>query len=343
MPILALLLIAKVPQITPIAFDVRGISGDGRTVIGMDFIDGKAVGFVWTKAEGTRKLLCPTNSDRAVPTGISDDGQVIVGYAWQPKGYEIVVWENLKTPTVIAPTREDRPHPIISGDGTWVYFQKVDFGSDRNSVRLACWRKGHPLEFPNIAANAISKDGKCQVGTGGMAQVDHSPAAAGTGIRETDFHGLIATRWEDRKPTQALGIPKSATASTATICNSDASLIGVSAMTKSGDRPYLWSRSRGLRRLSVPKNALSVNISCMSDDGHIIAGTQQTSSSTIALLWIDQRPITLLDEARRMGLPKNIDWSPKTIEGISKDGRTLVGFNIPKRDGDAPSCWLLTW
>ncbi len=348
--LIAIILSAAIPKVTVLPFWVRAISGDGKTVIGTThFVEGKKrEGVTWTKASGIRKLLCPTDSKEVEPTGISDDGRIIVGFAWRPKDYEVLVWRMGEKPNVIGITQGIDHAPMISGDGTCVFFTKEEYGGKGDqyhySSRTARWRPGQGLELSDNYVMAISRDGKCQVGLVRHPELVPPRTGIGTGIRKIDNKGTVATRWEDGEPTVTLGIIEPAWATLASACSADGKIIGGWASTEPGDRPLLWSQSKGIRFLPLPNGAKSVEVYHISGDGHFVFGEQQTGSGEIPLIWIDERgPFTLIDEARRRGLPKSANWSPENIMGTSSDGRSLVGYSNSNHSGEEPSCWLLNW
>ncbi len=351
MSLLATFLLSGIPQVTPLPFWVRDISGDGKTVIGTTHFvkDKKRVGVTWTKAGGIRNLLCPPDSKEVEPTGVSDDGKVVVGFAWRHEDYEVLVWRNGGKPTVIGITQGIDHAPIVSKDGTCVYFTKEVYGGIGDdyhySSRTARWREGQALKLSDNYVMAISRDGKLQVGLVRHPELVPKRTGSGTGIRQIDNKGTVATRWEDGKAPLTLGIIEPAWATLASACSADGKVIGGWASTEQGDRPFLWSQERSLRFLRVPDSAKSVEIYHISGDGHFVFGQQQAGSSPIPLLWIDEvGPISIIDEARRRGLPKESLWLPEAVMGTSNDGRYLIGYSdSDKQSGDQPSCWLLNW
>ena len=99
---------------------------------------------------------------------------------------------------------------------------------------------------------------------------------------------------------------------------------------------WVWTTRDGTKCLPAPSlrpspgPAIIVEANATSDDGRVIGGGQNVGGSvdSNAIIWIDGSPTYLKDYLRAHGVPDAFESWPNTgaINGISPDGRILVGF-----------------
>jgi probable HAF family extracellular repeat protein len=174
-------------------------------------------------------------------------------------------------------------------------------------------------------ANGISGDGRVIVGwqdTGG---------------------GRRGARWVDRK--QELFTGPSGIIGEAQAANRDGSVIvGQSCEFAGLENPFgnqqawIWTARDGVTCLPTPRIRVLDNFIgtalATSDDGRIVGGSHSFGLEAESVLWIDREAIYLKDYLRANGVPNAFQGWVNTgfITGISRDGRTLIGYGAGPRD-----------
>ena len=71
-----------------------------------------------------------------------------------------------------------------------------------------------------------------------------------------------------------------------------------------------------------------------SEDGRIVGGSQSFGLEAESVIWIDREPQYLKDYLRANGVPDAFEGWVNTgfVTGVSRDGRTLVGYGAGPRD-----------
>lgn len=273
-------------------------------------------------------------------TGLSSDGKTAVGtFGDGVYGYRLFLWQQQKGIKIIAKTEFDTPSPIISGNGTKVFYQSDRLRSSRwssecGSEKIEYTNRG---TFPGSRINCTSFTGESWVG---MCLVDPKYQGNDNEFVRTD----TACLWRSLSQPFELGRPGSILATEATGCNDDGSLIIGNAFKgdRRKDEPFRWSRAKGYIFLDSPLLA-NVKATHMSNDGKFIFGTYDLSSGDEAVVvWIGESFAgTLLEIAHKRGLPKESGWHFNHVVGTSKDGHSIVGINYSEK-GRLQS-WLVDW
>jgi probable HAF family extracellular repeat protein len=184
---------------------------------------------------------------------------------------------------------------------------------------------GSTVEGQSSRANGVSGDGKVVVGwqedTTGFWQ-----GAKWIDGRQTLFTG----------PDGLIGEAKAA--------NSDGSIIvgHVCRPGTPGDQSaWVWTQRDGIQCLPPPARRFGNReggyiglAQAVSDNGRVIGGSQSFGLEAEAMLWIDREPFYLRDYLRDHGVPNAFEGWVNTgfVNGMTRDGRVLVGFGAGPRD-----------
>ena len=213
-------------------------------------------------------------------------------------------------------------------DGLWSVTRGTVAASRMRSGgknRRAWWTSGVPSRDRPVSRQACQADGKVVVG--------YQEAATGF---------IQGARWVDGRqelfpgPDGFVGIASAA--------NSDGTIVVGRICSPAALRPgdpnfqsaWVWTARDGTKCLPAPSLRASpgpviiVEANATSDDGRVIGGGQNVggSADSNAIIWIDGSPAYLKDYLRANGVPDAFESWPNTgaINGISPDGRILVGF-----------------
>lgn len=281
-----------------------GVSGDGRTIVG-DASDTRGIrqAGIWLRATEWRLLgalpsSLPCDGDISAGWDVSDDGRVVVGYAYtgppaapcsQARAFR---WEESTGMTdlgSLVPGRGTAPRGV-SGDGRVVvgYQEAVGLGLARVGAR---WVDGREELMPGASgvpggtvgtAQAANRDGSIIVGEICL------PAAQDPAVFQS------AWIWTARDGMQCLPAP------------------GPRLPEGVGNDAPVIVRANGT-----------------SEDGRIVVGEQGVGTAdTDAIIWINRTPHYLKDYLRANGIPDAFQNWPRTgqLSDVTPDGRILVGW-----------------
>lgn len=338
---LALLFVG--PNLIELPMLAEAISGDGKTIVG---ISKEFEGIVRHSDGSIRKLTCPPGTSHAKPTGVSDDGETIVGFVRDSGHYKICLWKGDERPLVIDSTDVIFKYPMISGDGTTACYKKIITAEKINTItsdQTKTWTHTGGISIVPHNLMGFSRNGMIQVGY--EPHHNYTPPVSNilienlhTGKSQRDDTDTVAMIWERGKEATRIGIPKTSWASYAHSCNFDGSVVAGSYSTQHGHRPFLWSKDKGLRKLAVEDGKLSLNDAILSSNGRYFFTNEETGSTSIALVWIDEvGPSRVIDEAVKRGLKISLKRPLQHVTGVSADGRSIIGYNSNQLS------WLLTW
>jgi probable HAF family extracellular repeat protein len=270
-----------------------GVSGDGRTVVGVA-TDARGIdqAAIWVRAAewkllgsfGPNAVPCDQFLSTALDT--NRDGRVVVGHARNGCGLTHAFrWEESTGMVDLGSSVAGRESSAtgVSGDGkVQVGYQMAADGFTQG----ARWADGRQELLPGPdglvgPANGVNGDGTIVVGR------NCSPAAAAPSA--PNFQS--AWVWSTQAGTRCLPPP---------------------------------------RLLASPGPLIIVEANATSDDGKVIGGAQSVggSADSNAIIWIDGVASYLKDYLRANGAPDAFEtWvNTGTITGVSPDGRVLVGW-----------------
>jgi probable HAF family extracellular repeat protein len=266
--------------------------------------------------------------------GVSRDGRTIVGTAVDTRGFEqAAIWQRAAEWRLlgsIVPNAAPCDALLSSSYGT------SDDGSvvvglawnGCNVARAFRWEEatgmvdlGSTVAGRSSRANGVSGDGSMVIGW-----QEHT-----TGPRQ-------GARWVSGR--QELFAGPVGPVGEAHAANTDGSIV-VGQWCRPGDplnqSAWVWTSRDGLECVPPPRLRLGFFLGMMlatSNDGRVIGGAQSFGLESEAVLWIDRSPVYLKDYLRANGVPNAFDGWVNTgfINGVSPDGRVLVGYGAGRRD-----------
>lgn len=312
--------------------DARGVSSDGRVVVGASVSELGDEAFRWT-AEGGMEPLgdLPGGFFRSSAGAASADGEVVVGgsdtgglineaFRWTPSEGLVGLGHLAGAPANASGSAND-----VSADGT------VIVGGDfRQPFR---WEGGVMTSLGTLSgggngvANAVSADGAVIVGTSSSPNTNTTEA-----FLWTQDEGLVG-----------LGdLPGGQFSSSATDVSADGSVIVGNGRPGDGfQEAFRWTESGGMEGLGDLGNvfgAKNSSATAVSADGSVVVGF----STQGAFLWTQQdgmrRLETILSQDLGLG-PAIQGWELQQATGVSADGMVVVGTGI-NPDGDQEA-WIV--
>lgn len=334
------------------ASQASAVSADGSTVVGASSsersyntvdLQGRPIhaleAFLWTQQEGLIPLgdLPGDPTFASTATGVSDDGQVVVGsspsglsnsegvmlpgtegFYWTRQGgmNGIGVIENgmQKTSPVLA----------VSGDGS----RLTGYVSDGNSYKAFLWDIGSGDGFQLLSdtftgaswnwSESISSVGTRSVGRAGL-------------IRDPDRNAMCVAPayWTSDRGFQFESLFQTPTCGQASAISRNGKFAaGVAQIEHSNQAFVMDIDTRTFITLPTPAGGRWM-IRAVSDDGGMVIGEVIFRNYSRAFTWSAQfgtEPLS--DYFRRRGVPGLERWELLAATGISSDGRVIVGYGL---------------
>jgi uncharacterized membrane protein len=240
----------------------------------------------------------------AVPTDLSADGKVVVGY-----------WNSELLQTEPFRWAEAGGMQSLRGDGFWGSGSSgvsadgaVVIGTSYtpSGIRPFRWTAADGMQglggFPSdplsiIAALGLSADGKTAVGW-----TQSMPSAS-----------FEAWRWTKDGGVQGFGMPTGGSFIQASGASADGQVVVGYSSGEWGYGPVRWTADGGMQSLGMP---LGGQASAVSADGRTVVGSAWLGSGVQAFRW------TADDGVQNLGAPP---WTSLST-GVSADGQTVVGY-----------------
>jgi probable HAF family extracellular repeat protein len=297
-------------------------TGAGGFVVAGTFFSGGA--FHWMPASAI------TDIGGLESKGVSRDGKTIVGDALdQNRLVNAAIWTGGRTWRTLGSVGSQRPCDLLvssaygtSGDGRVVVGLAWDGCGYARAFR---WEESTgmtdlgSLNGLSTRANGVSADGRVVVGWG-----THP-----TGPR-------LGAQWVDGRQEMIAG--PNGPVGEAFAANRDGSLVvgGQCDFTRISGPPtaWTWTQAAGVTCLPVERppwvlpRDYSAFIFGTSDDGRVMGGSLSFGLDAESMVWFDGEVIPLRDYLRANGVPDAFEGWINTgfINGVSPDGRTLVGY-----------------
>jgi probable HAF family extracellular repeat protein len=293
-----------------------GVSADGSIVVGVS----NSLAFRWTVDDGIVEL------GNGTARAISADGSTIVGDGSPSSNSEAFRWTSdggmvglgfLAEGNSI-PTTPFSSASATSVDGSVI----VGRSSSISGLEAFRWTAGSGMvgmgdlsggDFRS-AAYGISVDGSVIVGAGSATSYEEA-------FRWTSVDGMVG-----------LGFLPGTSESRALATSADGSVV----VGWSGGRAFRWTQDDGMVAFGNRPGFNATKALATSADGSVIVGTYSTNSSPsgqATFIWDEVRGMRGLREI--INADPNLDmtgWALNSANGISADGRTIVGFAF--RPGD---------
>ena len=317
--------------------DPRGISADGKTVVGDSPGETMgASGFIWTLQGGMTELPGLVPQVVVIAYATSSDGSVVVGSSGASSENipEAVRWTKTGGPVGLGflPGGFTSGALSVSGDGTTV----VGWSSSSNAV-----------PFPLTEAFVWTASGG-MMGLGDLEGGAFSSEALGVsadgsvvvGLGSSEL-GTEAMRWTETAGMEGLGTLPGAVASEATAVSADGSVIvGFATNAEAYTEAFRWTQDEGMAGLGFPPGSSSSSAVGVSGDGSVVLGGGDVAGPCLWDAVHGWRPLHDLLEAD--GVDVDGSWQDLfETAAISADGRVVTGRGIDSQ-GRAFVGWVAT-
>jgi uncharacterized membrane protein len=298
-----------------------GISADGRVVVGQGTSDLGHEAVVWMPPSGPLSLgPSPGGFFGASAEAASDDGVFVAGFL-QRTGTTFAAFRwsaatGLHFIDDIPGGPASNSAVDLSSDGSVL----VGLGNSVNGIEAYRWTAATGAvglgDLPGIPftshSNGVSADGTIVVGHGNVLFGD----AGGEGWRWTQETGMVG-----------LGdLPGGGFESSAETISRNGKYVAGYGTVAEGRMAFRWSADEGMRALGeIPGGAFMSWGRAVSDDGDV-AGVSSGPGGDEAMLWTSDLGMVPVAPLLRLFGATGLDgWRLNSVEGISADGRTLVG------------------
>lgn len=331
----------------------RAVSADGAVVVG--YAPMKTTpstspvnrAFRWTREEGLFDLgalpTAPSGLEMSLAYGVSVDGSVVVGtalYGVSPVGtvaFRAFRWtaegglQDLGqldgyVSSGARAASADGSVIVGRGYGVFAFSPKEAFRWTAQSGLVGLGDLAGDLTYSSSGATAVSADGEVVVGAANQTDVESQ-----------------AFRWNMAAGMTGLGdLPGGAFRSSAEGISRDGLVIVGIGESADGRVAFRWTAQDGMQGLGdLPGGAYYSAAAAVSADGAIIVGRGTTADGLRAFIWDAQNGLRPLEEVLAAGGVTAIqDWSLVAANGISDDGRTIVGEGLnPEGNVEA---WVAT-
>jgi probable HAF family extracellular repeat protein len=327
-----------------------GVSADGSVVVGespsTSVVPGLSTvaseAFRWTNGGGLVGLGdLPGGSFRSYAIGVSADGSVVVGASTGASNGEAFRWTSGGGMVGLG----DLPGGIfisaargVSADGTVVVGQ----GYSASGIEAFRWTSGGGMvglgDLPGgifySIAWGVSADGSVVVGRGTSPSVGLGLPTSGASE---------AFRWTSGGGMVGLGdLPGGGFFSSAFGVSADGSVVVGQGYSASGYEAFRWTSGEGLVGLGdLPGGGFDSEARGVSADGSVVVGQGYSASGYEAFRWTSGGGmVSLRDLLVNRGVTNLTDWMLTEAQGVSADGRTIVGYGI-NPDGNTEA-WIAT-
>ncbi len=310
--------------------NMNGISADGSVLVGRSEGSNGFEPFRWTSSTGIVGLGLPTGTVGAGASGVSVDGEIVVGNATveleDNEFGEVPFRWTKELGTVILgslPSKRGdyRSATGMSSDGATVV--GVDCANDVRGTYLCDgfrWTATNGVKHLNnllegSSQYSVSADGSVVVGL----------AATGEAVRWTEATGWVGLGFGDYSDLRI---------------SADGRALAASSGIR-GTKNY-WSEETGAIELGTLSGADNIFVNGMSDDGSVVVGyVHNATKPDQAFYWTKETGmVALRDLLISQGITELDDWQLNAAWGVSANGRTIAG-----NDGASPSPfkpWVVT-
>jgi len=306
--------------------NATGVSADGSTAIGFSNTALGTEAFRWTRAGGIQSIgALPSVDHLAYAGAVSADGSVIAGYGSGSNGYEAFRWTQAGGMVALGG---------LGGNDGWT---RADGMSADGSVIVGY---SQTSAYPNgtgyrwTAASGMVDVGKLP---GDFWSWARGISADGTAIvgQSNTLSGGQAYRWTAAEGMVALGTLAGATTTSAGDISNDGTVIGGSGTVGGFSRAGIWTPTGGWENLGTLNGYQQSSEAGITGDGSMVFGqvfnfdTATYKITSEGMVW---------DRAHGMRFAKDwltadygldlANWTLTYVNGISDDGKTVVGTAI---------------
>jgi len=286
------------------------VSGDGSVVVGSS---GSYRAFLWTRAGGMVDLGMLPGATTAYSTDVSDDGSVVVGTVYATEGVRAFRW-------TFAGGMVSLGLPLDGGGDQEAY---NTFGTAVSGDGAVVAGFSDPV---NTAFRWIDAGGMLSLGTPGAGySIARDCNSDGTVLVGEITAGLgdHAFRWTLQVGLQDLGTLPGGTISRAAGVSADGStVVGYGNAGLAGIRAFRWTAASGMVSLGTLPGMTSYAYG-VSGDGSVVVGVLMSPNR--AMMWTPSLGIVDLNTYFPSLHLDLTGWTLTTANGVSVDGRTIVG------------------
>ncbi|MGO4352417.1 autotransporter domain-containing protein [Rhizobium sp. RAF36] len=301
------------PGNDPYNFHTKGISGDGKVVVGSaDFTQGTQA-ISWDTFRNVTPLNVPTGATDGEATATNTDGSVIVGSAVVGNLRQAIRWTSAGTDLLDTIAGSSNSYANgVSGDGS-IIVGYVDYNASTYYRQAFRWSGGTMVGLDGLlsgassVANGISRDGSVIVGTANDGDYDR------------------AVRWtDDGSQIGQLPLLTGGTTSSALAVNDDGSVVVGFANTSNVTHAFRWTSAGGTKDIDTLESTISL-ANAVSGDGSVVVGQVYSGQSFRAFRWTEATGMmTVEDWLRSKDIAFSYDFT-NSATGISADGNIIVG------------------
>jgi probable HAF family extracellular repeat protein len=302
-----------------------GISADGSTVVGMGTSANGKEAFVWREETGMIGLGdLSGGAFESYANAVSVDGSVVFGTGRTGRGQEAFRWSANGGMIALGNAPGGgffRGVADVSAEGSTAILR--EFSLDPSAAYL--WTLGNgfinlpEIVLDSVGMNGISDDGSVIVGG-------------------SDFRAI---RWENGIGVTMLGELPGQQWGSATDVSADGKVIVGNGYGLAAEA-FRWTEEEGMVGLGFPSGSVESYAEAASADGAVVIGYSTSGAlGARVLYWTEHTGPRHLDEYLISKRATGLDgWSLIYAQGISDDGRRIVGIGIsPEGDTEA---WMVT-
>ncbi len=315
----------------PARLEVANVTADGSVITGRVVPPGNTgptTPFRWTASGGPQVLGPAFGQPDTYASGVSSDAATIVGYTGGTSSNHAFRWSQSQGFTELAPLPGDEGAiaGAISRDGS------ITAGGSYLSTRgyrIVRWSpSGTAQDLGTLPGDYQAY--MCGMSGDGSTIVGWSQGPDGVQAFRTNAVGAMMPLW-----------PLPSDNGIATAASYDGSFIAGERYFGSQQslRAFRWSISGAVDVLGTLPGDVESNVSCISDDGMAVAGISGFQYTWRAFYW---RPDLGMVDLNALLPQLGVDltgWSLRFVDGMSADGRTLVGSGM---HNGASESWIAT-
>jgi probable HAF family extracellular repeat protein len=243
----------------------------------------------------------------SVATGVSADGSVVVGVAWNAAGqYRAFRW---------TAARGMQDLGTLGGDGSWASGVSADGsvvvgGAENAAGQLRAFRWTAARGMQDLGTLGGDRSGAWGVSADGSVVLGSAQNAAGQ---------LRAFRWTAARGMQDLGTLPGGGGGEATAVSADDSVVVGWAWNAAGRwRAFRWTAAEGMQDLGTLGGSESEARGVSADGSVVVGRARNAAEQDRAFRWTAARRM------QELGTLPGGDWS--AASGVSADGSVVVGW-----------------
>jgi probable HAF family extracellular repeat protein len=338
-----------------------GLSQNGLVAVGQDAVANDARAFRFTSAEGISALPMLSGALRtySIAQAVSNDGNTIVGQAASPPDADgnsrsvAVVWQNTQTGAVAKQLLVRSKAMDAFGATNIGLFPagivSIATGVSADGSVVVGWGDGSAAGSQTFQAFRWTAVGGLQ-GLGWLSASMFSEAfgisADGStivGTAKDSGSSSVAFRWTQGSGMLSVGrLPGGNSATARAVSANGAVIAGESFINGNDTHAFRWTAGGGMVDLGVLPGDNRSGANAVSADGAIVVGFSRNGfNAPRAFIWDPANGMRDLKSVLVAGNSNLSNWTLRTADGISGDGKTITGDAInPNGDSEGYTAYL---